>query len=121
MEQKIHHKDFDISWVTIVRIAVAIVFLYFLFLIRDIIIWFIFALIISVLFEPIVRILTKRKIPRVVVVVSIYFIIFGGLAYFLYLVLPFFISEVQEFSQLFPQQIPGYFERISPVFKGLGF
>jgi predicted PurR-regulated permease PerM len=123
MSQKINissSKDFDISWVTIFRISITIMFLYFLFLVRDIIIWFVFALVISILFEPIIKASTKRKIPRSFVVVAVYFLIFGGLGYFIYLVTPFFISEIQTFTNVLPQQISEYFVKISPFFEGLG-
>lgn len=113
-------KTLDISWGTIFKISIAAISLYFLYLIKDIIIWFIFALVISILFEPAIRLLAKRRIPRVAAVVFVYFLIFGILGYSLYLVLPFFISEIQNFSEVLPQQLPEYFEKISPMFKELG-
>lgn len=113
-------KILDISWGTIFKISITIVFLYFLYLIKELIIWFIFALVISILLEPVIGILTKKRVPRVVAVVSIYLFIFGILSYALYSALPFLISEIQNFSEIFPKQLPAYFEKISPMFKGLG-
>ncbi|MCD6550057.1 AI-2E family transporter [bacterium] len=110
----------DISWGTIFKISVTVIFLYFLYLIREIIIWFIFALVISILMEPAVGLLSRRKVPRVVAVVTVYALIFGLIGYFLYLVLPFFISEIQHFSEVFPQQLKGYFQRVSPLFSKFG-
>ena len=110
----------DISWGTILKISIAVIFIYFLFLIKSLIIWFIFALVISILLEPAIGILSRRRVPRLVAVVSIYLFIFGILSCLLFLALPFFISEIQNFSEVLPQQMPGFFERISPIFKQLG-
>jgi len=109
-------KILDISWITIVKISVAIIALYLIFLIRDILILFIFALIISVLFNSFIEILQKRKVPRILAVVFVYISIFGIFALSLYLIAPLFVGEIQKFSQLLPQ----YFEKISPPLKGIG-
>lgn len=106
----------DISWGTIFKIGAAILFFYLIFLIRDILIWLIFALIISILLEPAIAFLEKRKIPRVASSVLIYFLLFfliGVLVYFS--ALPLF-NEIQKITLLFPQ----YFEKIAPSFKNLG-
>lgn len=113
-------KFLDISWGTIFKILAAVVFIYFVYLIRDLIIWFIFALVISILFEPIIIFLIKRKIPRTFAVLLVYLFFFGILAYSAYSSLPLLISEIRNFSAGFPQQIPVFFEKISPMFKQLG-
>jgi len=106
----------DISWATILKISLALFFFYIIYLVRDILVWFIFALIISVLFNPAINFLRKLKIPRVLAVIFVYVSIFGILGLIIYWITPMFISEIQQFSQLFPQ----YFEKISPPLKGLG-
>ncbi|MBZ9569310.1 AI-2E family transporter [Patescibacteria group bacterium] len=107
----------DISWETIFKILFAVICLYFLYLIRNVLIWFIFAVIISVLFEPLIDFLTKRKIPRLISVVLIYFIIFGLIALSIYFTVSIFTSEIRQFTKVLPQ----YFEKISPPLKALGF
>jgi len=109
-------KILDISWGTILKISVAVLVLYFLYLIRDLIIWFLFALIISILFNPAIDFFQKRKVPRVISVIFIYLLVFGILTLFIYLLAPFFISEIQQFSRILPQ----YFEKVSPPLTGLG-
>ena len=79
-------------------------------------VWFIFAIIISVLFEPAIIFLQKLKIPRVLSVIFVYVAVFGVLGSLIYLSAPMFISEIQQFSQLFLQ----YFEKISPPLRELG-
>ncbi|MBZ9578465.1 AI-2E family transporter [Patescibacteria group bacterium] len=111
-----NEKLLDISWETIFKILFAVICLYFLYLIRNVLIWFIFAVIISVLFEPLIDFLTKRKIPRLISVVFVYFIIFGLIALSIYFTVSIFTSEIRQFTKALPQ----YFEKISPPFKALG-
>jgi len=109
-------KILDVSWRTILKISIAIVIFYVLFSIREILIWFIFALTISVLFNPAINFLQKRKIPRSLAVIFIYVGTFGILSILIYLMVPIFAEEIQRFLEFFPQ----YFERISPPLRSMG-
>jgi len=105
----------DISWETIFKIGVGIFAFYILYLIRDIVVWFIFALIISILFNPAIDFLQKRRIPRLLATIFVYFLFFGFISFFIYLTSSTFIFEISDFSKNFPL----YFEKISPFLKGL--
>ena len=107
----------DISWSTISRIAVILVSLYFLYLIKDLVVWLIFALIISILFEPAINYLKRRKVPRTLGAIIMYLGTFGILSLIIYFTIPVFLSEIKSFSQYFPR----YFNRISGPLSGLGF
>lgn len=109
-------KTLDISWGTILKIAVAFLSFYLIFLVREILILVIFSIIISILFNPAIDFLQKRKIPRVLATSLVYVFIFGLLGFFVYLIAPLFIFEIRQFSQFFPQ----YFEKFSPSLKDLG-
>jgi len=109
-------KVLDISWGTLIKISVMVLLLYFLYLIRDILIWFVFAIVISVLFNPVINFLHKKRVPRVLAASFIYVVVFGGLILFLYSIASVFLVEVQRFSENFPK----YFEQISPVLRGAG-
>lgn len=110
-------KVLDISWGTIGKLLLAAFSLYVIFQIKDVLVWTLFAVIISVLFDPAVDFLQRRlRLPRVVAALGIYLSVFGLLALLIYGTVPFFVSEIQRFSQLLPQ----YFETISPMLKGLG-
>ncbi len=106
----------DISWGTILKIGIAAVVFYLLYLIRDILIWVIFALVISLLFSPAIDFLQKRKIPRTASTIIVYIIAFGILGLIIYFIAPIFVVEIQQFTQFFPQ----YFEKVAPPLKGLG-
>jgi len=109
-------KVLDISWGTIFKITIAFFCFYFLYLIRDILILAIFALIFSILFNPAIDFLQRKKIPRALAVIFVYLGVFGIISLFVYLTASLFLREVQQFLQIFPQ----YFEKISPYLKGLG-
>lgn len=106
----------DISWGTVVKVILAVVSVYFLYQISDILVLFIFALIISIMLNPAVDLLRRLRIPRGVAVIFIYFGFFGLLSFFIYLGIPGFVKEIREFSLLLPQ----YFERMSPFMQQLG-
>lgn len=110
------NKVLDISWGTILKIGVAIFCFYILYLIKDILVLVFFALIISILFNPAIKFLRKLKIPRVLSVILVYVAVFGILGLFIYWLAPMPISEIQQFTQLFPQ----YFEKIAPPLKAIG-
>lgn len=111
-----NEKILDISWGTFLKISLVIISFYILYQIKDILIWFILSLIISILFNPAIDFFRKLKIPRVLAVSFLYIGSFGILALLVYLIAPIFVSEIQQFSQILPQ----YFEKISPSLKGLG-
>src|SRR3989338_4316498 len=106
----------DISWATIGKISIAVIMIYVLYLIRDILVWFLFALIISVLFNPAIDLLHRRRVPRVLAASFVYVAVFGGLILFLYSLSAIFVNELQTFSQTFPK----YFEQAAPFLKAVG-
>ena len=67
----------DISWGTLLKIAIVFLGFYILYLIKDILILVIFALIISVLFNPAINFLQKYRLSRVLSVTLVYVVIFG--------------------------------------------
>lgn len=109
-------RTLDISWETILKIALVSLIFYLIFLVRDILVLIVFALIISILFNPAINFLQKRKIPRILASSLVYVSIFGFLGLLVYLIVPIFIFEIQQFSQFFPQ----YFEKLAPPLKELG-
>ncbi|MBI4138212.1 MAG: AI-2E family transporter [Candidatus Wildermuthbacteria bacterium] len=106
----------DISWSTIFKLGVAGLSFYVLFLTRDILVWVLFGIILSILVNPLIDILARFRVPRPVGVMSVYLCIFGLLSFMLWGMAPFFVGEIQRFSQVLPQ----YFETISPALRGLG-
>jgi len=106
----------SISWEAIFKVFVAIVLVYFIYLARDIALWFFFGLAISILLEPAIRILKKIWIPKILAITLIYFSIFGLIGLLVYLTAPVFVGELKEFSSY----LPAYFNQISPVLERAG-
>lgn len=109
-------KVLDVSWETIFKFFIVIVSAYFVFILRDILIWIFFAIIISTLFAPMIDFWQKKRVPRVISALFIYLIIFGLLGFLIYLIAPLLVREVQDFSRALPQ----YLERISPFLRQIG-
>lgn len=98
-------RTLDISWGTILKILTIVFVLYVLYFVRDIIIWVVFALVISILFNSLIDFLHKRKIPRIIAVILVYFSAFGLIGFAVYTSIHLFISEFRQFIQLFPQHL----------------
>jgi len=108
-------KSLEISWGTILRLALTFFCLYLVYLARDILVLSVFGLVIAVLFETPIRFL-ERRIPRVLAVVFLYMLVFSFLCLLVYLPASRFISEIRQFIGLFP----AYFEQVAPPLRNLG-
>jgi len=109
-------KTLDISWGAIIKVFMAIFIFYVIYLAKEIALWFLFALAISILFDPAINFLRKIRIPKILAILIVYLSIFGVLGILIYIAVPIFISEIRQFSQY----LPDYFEQISPVLRQLG-
>ncbi|MCX6722494.1 MAG: AI-2E family transporter [Candidatus Staskawiczbacteria bacterium] len=106
----------DISWKTIAKVFVAIFIFYFIYLARDIALWFFFGLAISILLEPAINFLRRIWIPKMLAIILIYVSVLGLLGLMVYLTAPIFIIELKEFSNY----LPDYFNKINPILQQLG-
>lgn len=111
-EQKI----LDISWGTISKFVLIFLFFYLLYLTKEILVWTIFALIISILFNPAINFLHLKRLPRPIAAIFIYFSIFGFIGLLVYLITPLLSQEIQQFLATFPK----YFDKFSPPLRALG-
>ncbi len=107
----------DISWEVIGKVLLISFSLVMLYLVRDIVIWFFFALIISILFEPAISFLVRLRLPKFFAAALVYLSIFGALGLMIYITAPIFIFEINQLIQ----NIPNYFEKFDPILKELGF
>jgi len=109
------HHTFVISWVAIFQIVLVVLLLVFLYLIRDVIVLFIFALIVASAFSPAVDLLEKIKIPRVVGALIVYVVVIGLLAFLISLVVAPLVKDIKNLSS----NLPEYIESLSLKFKSL--
>jgi len=113
----VSEQTLNISWEVIWKVLLISLSFLMLYLVRDIVIWFFFALIISILFEPAISFLIRLRLPKFFAATLVYLSIFGALGLMIYITAPIFIVEINQLIQ----NIPDYFEKVNPILKGLGF
>ena len=106
----------DISWKTILKVLITGFALYLAFLSRHIILWLLFAVIISLLVEPIIKFLRRIYIPKFIAVALVYLSILAAIGLIIYFTAPILIFEVNQFMQ----NIPDYFAKVNPFLKDIG-
>jgi len=109
-------KTLNLSWDICLKLTVLIVFLYFLYLIKNLAIWFIFALVLAILFNFPIDFLERKRIPRVLATIIVYFGLLAILAFFFYKTAPVFLSEIKQFSS----NLPLYLQKVSPYLEKVG-
>ena len=101
-------KTIHISTNTILRVILIILFLVFLYLIRDVIVIFLFALIIASAIAPAVNLLEKIKIPRIIGALLIYIIVIGLLGFLISLIVPSIARDIKDLSSNLPEYVEGF-------------
>lgn len=71
------------------------------------------------LFDPAVRWLQKKKVPRVLGCILVYLLIISGLFLLVYLLVPTFIDQIKEFAASTPDLIKGFGNIIDKFFATL--
>ncbi len=108
--------SFNLSWSAVTKFLTAVILLYVIFIIKDIIIWFLFALIISVLFNYVIDLLEKKRIPRLLSATFLYLGFLALLGFFVYATAPLLLDEIQDFIKYFPQ----YVKKVAPTLHQFG-
>lgn len=92
----------NIKSITVIKVILVFLLFYFMFLIRDILTVLFVSLVLASAFSPWVDWLQRRKIPRGLGVVLVYFLLFGTFAVSLYLIIPPIIAEITDLSNNLP-------------------
>ncbi|MBI4653244.1 AI-2E family transporter [Candidatus Kuenenbacteria bacterium] len=111
METK-NQTTINISSLTIIKIIGIFLFLGFLYLIRDVLIIVFISGILAAILNPIVNFLQRKKIPRIIAILLIFFIILGILALIVTTIVPIFVDQINQIIKNFPQ----WKEKISEQF-----
>jgi predicted PurR-regulated permease PerM len=93
----------EISHRTIVFTVLFLVFVWILYLIREIILQFFLALLITAVLNPTVTQLSRRKIPRAASVIVVYLVLFGAVGITIAAVIPALIEQTTAFINNFPR------------------
>lgn len=92
----------EISTSTILKIIASLLILYFLFLIRNILLILVVAIIFAIALSPFVDYLKRKRIPRTISVFFIYLIIILILGLVITLVSPLLIEQIKRLANDFP-------------------
>ena len=109
------NRSIDISSGTILRTIFILLLLWFLYLVRDILLLVFLAIIIVSAIDPIVDWFQKRKIPRSLTVLVIYVLFLSALGTAIGLLIPPLTSEIRGLGESFPslvEKFSGYFRII---------
>lgn len=93
----------NISFLTIIKILIALVLFFVLYIIRDILVILFISLIFASALDPWVDWMKSKKIPRPIGIISIYLILFGVLSTSVILIIPPITSQVSELTSNYPQ------------------
>ena len=95
----------EITTGTVLRAFFLAILFYALYRVLDIVALVLFSIVIASSVEPGVAFFEKRRVPRVLSVIFIYFLGISALATLFYMVVPNFISELSRFAVTIPQYI----------------
>lgn len=98
-------RKIEISYKTIVFTVVFIVFLWFLYYIKDILLQLFAALLLTAILNPIVVRLSKMKIPKTISILVSYIIIFGLFAFAIGVLLPPLLEQTTNLANNLPKYL----------------
>lgn len=109
------NRSIEISSGTILRTIFILLLLWFLYLVRDIILLVFLAFIIVSAIDPIVDWFQKKKVPRSIIVLAVYILTFAIFGAAISLLVPPLVSEIRGLGENFPsliEKFSGYFKVI---------
>ena len=95
----------EISYRTILFTVFLLIFLWFVYFIRDIIFFFFVSLLLMTILNPFVNKLSKLKMPRAISVFTIYVVVIGVLVFVFSSLLPIIIDQTLKLVGIFPSFI----------------
>ena len=105
----------DVSTRTMLKIVFIVLSLWFLYLLKDIVLLLFITIIISSAIDPIVDYFENKKIPRIVGVSSIYFLLLVIIVLVISCLVPPVTHQFNDFSQNFPQ----YYQKMQNSFSSM--
>jgi predicted PurR-regulated permease PerM len=99
----------NVSTLTIVKIILISLALWFIYLIRDVLAILFISVILSVLIDPLANWFGKRKIPRGLAVLTVYVILITVLSLALVLLIPPIVAQFQQLIE----RLPDYWQKIT--------
>jgi len=102
---------------SVIRAALALIFLYVLFILHDLVLVVLTAVVIASAIEPATRWFIQKRIPRLLAVVIIYFVVAVLLFGIFYFLVPPLLSEATVFLRTVPEYLNSFdlFESVAPA------
>ncbi len=113
------HTHIEISSTSILKTILLILFFFFLYLLRGILVVFLFAIIIASAISPFANWLEKKGLPRLLAVILLYLIIFGLIIFILSQVIPFASEDLSQLTVVFPKIIEKVSSSLENVQRGV--
>ncbi len=108
------YAEFENSTKIILKVTFVVLVLAFLWVIRDIILIFLLALILASAMDPMVEYFNIRRIPRAVSVLAVYALVLGFIAFALWLIIPSVIYQFQIIQNNLPAYTHALQEKLGP-------
>lgn len=105
--------DLDQSTQIILKIVFVVLALFFLWLVREIIVILLLALVVASAMDPMVDYFNKKKIPRAVSVLTVYILVLGIAVMVIYLLIPPVLNQLQVLQKNWPQFTTAFEQRLS--------
>lgn len=110
----------DISTATIFKFVIIVLFFISLYLVRQVILILLFAIIIASAVNPFGNWLDRKRIPRLLGILLLYLIVFVLVVFILTLVIPFVSQEVGQLTQDLPRFIAKITASLEAIKTGTG-
>ncbi|MFA5052151.1 MAG: AI-2E family transporter [Patescibacteria group bacterium] len=107
------HVTINISTSTIFKVIAVLILLTLLYLLRDVILIILVSFILASALNPWVNVLQRRRIPRVLATVFIFFLFFGSFVIILVLLIPPIATQIADISK----NLPAYYNRVVTDFQ----
>ena len=97
--------QFEVASSTIIKTILLILLFVFLYILKDVVIIFLFALVIASGISPFANWLDERGFPRVIGVLALYIIILGLAVFILSLVVPYISNDINRLISVLPKVV----------------
>lgn len=112
------HVHIEINTSTIVRAVLIILFFIFLYILKDVLIIFLFALIIASAISPFANWLDEKKFPRLLGVLLLFLVILSLIVALLSLIIPYVSQDISQLTSTLPQLVTKVSTSLEKVQQG---
>lgn len=109
------HQSLDISTMSVLRVLLVLLTIWFLFVIRDIIAIVFISIILASSMNPLVDWLAAKKVPRGLTIGITYLLVIGLLGAVVYFIIPPMVGQLKQLAE----QLPTYFKYFAEITNNL--